>query len=162
MALSHQSLVELAARWLGRKCAVVITELGTIGETPDAIGWHHTRSTLVECKVSRADFLADGNKWFRREEWQGMGMFRYYLTTPGIIKLEDLPERWGLLEVTGKRIRIVRESEGFKEANHRREIGVLLSTLRRIGKDAPIGTSIKCYTMQTGNRATLGLSNNAL
>lgn len=155
--VSHPSLVEVASKWLCRKCAIVITELGTTGETPDAIGWHGTHSTLVECKVSRSDFLADKSKWFRREEWQGIGMHRYYLTVPGIIKLEELPPKWGLLELTGPRIRVLRKSEHFTEANHRHEIGILLSTLRRIGKCAPVGTSIKCYTIETQNRATLGV-----
>lgn len=155
--ISHTSLVEVAAAWLRRKCSVVITELATTGETPDAIGWHGTHSTLVECKCSRADFLADKSKWFRREEWQGIGQRRYYLTTPGIIRLEELPPKWGLLEVTGNRIRELRKAEVMDDTNHRHEIGILLSTLRRIGKGAPTGTSIKCYTIETKCRATLGV-----
>lgn len=155
--VSHPSLVEVAATWLRRKCSVVITELATTGETPDAIGWHGTHSTLVECKCSRADFIADKAKWFRREQWQGIGMKRYYLTLPGIIKLEELPPKWGLLELTGSRIREVRKAEHCEETNHRHEIGILLSTLRRIGKGAPTGTSIKCYTIETKCRATLGV-----
>ncbi len=153
----HQSLVESAARWLRRKCSVVITELATTGETPDAIGWHGTHSTLVECKCSRADFLADKAKWFRREQRQGVGTERYYLTLPGIVKLGELPPKWGLLEVTGSRVIEVLRAEHCEETNRRHEIGILLSTLRRIGKGAPVGTSIKCYTIETKCRATLGV-----
>ena len=155
--VSHPSLVEVAAQWLRRKCSIVITELATTGEEPDAIGWHGTHSTLVECKVSRSDFLADRSKWFRREEWRGIGVNRYFLTVPGIIRLEELPAKWGLMELTGSRVRVLRKSEHFEETNHRHEIGILLSTLRRIGKGAPIGTSIKCYTIETKCRATLGV-----
>lgn len=106
--VSHSSLIEVAAKWLQRKCAVVITELGTTGETPDAVDWHGTHSMLVECKVSRADFIADKRKWFRREEWRGIGMQRYFLSVPGIINLEELPAKWGWLELTGSRVRIMR------------------------------------------------------
>lgn len=155
--LNHAALVQVAAAWLRKKCAVVITELATTGEEPDAIGWHGQHSTLIECKTSRADFLADRTKWFRREEWQGIGMKRFFLTTPGIIPPEHLPPKWGLLELTGERVRVVRESENFEEVNSRHEIGILLSTLRRIGQNPPIGTSIKFYTMESKNRATLGL-----
>lgn len=154
--VSHPSLVAVASKWLQKKHAVVITELATTGEEPDAIGWRGTHSTLVECKISRADFNADKSKWFRREAWQGIGTHRYFLTVPGIIRVEELPEKWGLLELTGERVRMVRESEHFGEVNHRHEIGILLSTLRRIGENAPKGTSIKHYTIETKNRATLG------
>lgn len=155
--VSHPSLVAAAAQWLRRKCAVVITELATTGETPDAIGWQGARSTLVECKVSRADFRADKAKWFRRKEWQGVGWERYFLSLPGIIPVEELPAKWGLLELTGSKIRVGRESEHFKETNQRHEIGILLSTLRRIGQGAPTGVSIKCYIIATQSHATLGV-----
>lgn len=62
--ISHAQLVTVAARWLGRRCSVVLTELQTSGEAPDAIGWSHRQSTLVECKVSRSDFLSDRRKQF--------------------------------------------------------------------------------------------------
>jgi hypothetical protein len=156
--ISHSALVLVAAKWLQNKHAVVITELATTGEEPDAIGWRGTHSTLVECKISRADFAADKVKMFRREPWYGIGQHRYFLTTPGMIQVEELPEKWGLLELTAARVRMIRESEHFGEVNHRHEIGILLSTLRRVGKDAPTNTSIRFYTFETKNRATLGMS----
>lgn len=155
--VSHATLVEVAACWLRRKCSVVITELGTTGETPDAIGWQGPHSMLIECKVSRADFKADAQKCFRREEWMGIGQRRYFLTVPGIIQPGELPARWGLLELTGSKVRKVHEGQNFPEVNSRHEIGILLSTLRRIGQSAPPGTSIKCYTIETERRATLGV-----
>lgn len=157
LELSHVVLVEVAAKWLQRKCAVVITELCTIGETPDAIGWQGTHSTLVECKVSRSDFLADAHKSFRREDWMGIGQHRYFLTFPGLLSVDELPPKWGLLELTGSKVRMVKESQHFEEANDRHEIGILLSTLRRIGKQSPSGVSVRCYTIETKNRATLGM-----
>ena len=155
--INHSQLVEAAAKWLGNRCSIVITELSTIGETPDAIGWHGKHSILVECKASRSDFLADKSKWFRREDWQGVGITRYFMVPPGIIALEELPAKWGLLELTRDSVRIIRESEYFQEANHRHEIGILLSTLRRVGQCAPSGVSIRCYTIKTQNRASFGV-----
>lgn len=155
--MNHSQLVSIAAKWLERKCAVVITELATIGETPDAIGWRGIHSTLIECKASRSDFIADRQKYFRREAWNGIGQHRYFLSVPGIISVEDLPEKWGLLEATGSKIRMVAESGHFSEVNDRHEIGILLSTLRRIGKTAPTGVSVKYYTIESKNRATCGI-----
>ena len=51
------------------------------GEMPDAIGWKRaSRSVLVECKISRADFLADRDKPFRQKSDLGLGCERFYLT----------------------------------------------------------------------------------
>jgi len=156
--VSHPALVEVAAKWLRRKCSVVITELATIGETPDAIGWQGQHSTLVECKISRADFLADAYKSFRRDSESGIGMARYFLTISGLIKETELPAKWGLLELTGSRVRVVRKSGYFEATNHRHEIAILLSTIRRIGQNEPKGVSIKFYTIESKNTATLGVA----
>ncbi len=45
----------------------------------------------------------------------------------------------------------------FLKRNDHHEIRMLLSTLKRIGHDAPEGISIKCYNYETKNRATLGI-----
>ena len=49
------------------RCGVVLSEQACVsGEMPDAIGWKRANhSVLVECKVTRADFLADRGKPFR-------------------------------------------------------------------------------------------------
>lgn len=154
--MTHPQLIDVAADWLRRTCSVVVTELATQGEEPDAIGWHGTHSTLVECKASAADFRADGGKAFRRQPFTGIGQHRYFLSTPGVIRVDSLPAGWGLLEVTGSGIRVARESDAF-EANHPQEIRILLSCLRRVGHTAPKGVSIRCYTIHTLNRASLGI-----
>src|SRR5215471_11860529 len=65
----HAQLVARAAEWLRLKygCSIVLSEqYCATGEVPDVIGWNaRCQSVLVECKVSRADFLADGQKPFR-------------------------------------------------------------------------------------------------
>src|ERR1700686_5875531 len=60
--MTHGQLVERAVRWLrSYRCGVVLSEQACVsGEMPDAIGWKRANhSVLVECKVTRADFLAE-------------------------------------------------------------------------------------------------------
>lgn len=108
--MTHKELVALAARQLKRwHCIPVCSEMVAYtrtGEIPDAIGWTAAASILFECKTSRADFLRDRNKIFRQYEDMGMGDFRFYLTTPGVIKsVEELPEGWGLYEAENDKVR---------------------------------------------------------
>ena len=111
---THKQLCALAQRWLkrpprqgGHGCHVAVTECqsGWSGEIPDAIGFrsagHLDGSVLVECKTSRADFLADKNKQHRLTS-KGLGSWRYYLVPEGIIDIGELPERWGLLTVNAR------------------------------------------------------------
>jgi hypothetical protein len=152
---THSELVAAASTWLQKTCAVVVTEIATTGEEPDALGWQGTHSTLVECKATRSDFLADRRKGFRLKPEYGIGSHRYYLAPKGLIETRELPERWGLLELHEGRVRCALKSECFAEANTRHEIGILLSSLRRLGVRKDGGTSIRCYTIETRNRATL-------
>lgn len=104
----HDELVRRAERWLRNKgCAVTIRDqmraLTISGEQPDAIGWRDGVSILIECKVTRSDFLADRKKPFRTGPG-GMGDWRYFLCAPGVIEREDLPEGWGLLWATPRSI----------------------------------------------------------
>ena len=78
---------------------------------PDAIGWKkECHSVLVESKVSRADFLADREKSFRQKPELGIGCERYYLAPRGLIRIEELPAGWGLLEAWGREIERVKPS----------------------------------------------------
>ena len=65
------------------------------GEQPDCIGFRSGVSCLIECKTSRADFLADRKKRFRIDPKKGMGDWRFMLTPKGLIKVEELPAGWG-------------------------------------------------------------------
>ncbi len=135
--MTHSKLVLLAVRWLRRyRCGVVLSEQACIsGEMPDAIGWKKAcHSVLVESKVSRADFLADRNKPFREKPGTGVGCERYYLAPRGLIRMEELPAGWGLLEVSGNKIERVkvsaknlRSASGFEN-----EMNLLLASLRRV------------------------------
>jgi len=154
---THARGVELARRWLARRCPVVITEMATGNyEEPDAIGWRGARSILVEVKAARADFCADARKPFRRWPEFGMGEQRHFLTPPGLVTVDELPAGWGLLEV-GPRggIREVCPPTTRDAYCWQSEVRLLLSTVRRIGHEAPSGVSIRCYTSPTKARATL-------
>ncbi len=127
----------MAVAWLQRyRCGVVLSEQACVsGEMPDAIGWKKTcQSVLVECKISRADFLADRDKPFRQQPQTGVGCERYYLVPKGLVRIEEIPARWGLLEVRVGNVERVKASA----KNLRSEIGfgyemnLLLASLRRV------------------------------
>jgi hypothetical protein len=135
--VTHAKLVELAVHWLRRyRCGVVLSEQACIsGEMPDAIGWKKAcHSVLVECKVSRADFLADREKPFRQKPETGVGCERYYLAPKDLIRMEELPADWGLLEVSGREVRRVkRPGRDLRSAiGFQYEMNLLLASLRRV------------------------------
>ncbi|HEV3511119.1 MAG TPA: hypothetical protein VGS05_05405 [Candidatus Sulfotelmatobacter sp.] len=135
--MTHAQLVERAVRWLrAYRCGVVLSEQACVsGEMPDAIGWKRAcHSVLVECKVTRADFLADRAKPFRQRPGKGVGCERFYLTPPGLVKLEELPAGWGLLEYGRGRINMLHGSEKNLRTSvgFRYEMNLLLASLRRV------------------------------
>ncbi len=114
-------------------CTVVVTELGTQNnENPDVIGFKYAgHSTLIEVKVSRSDFLSDRSKRFRREMELGMGDLRYFAAPKGLLKAEEMPESWGLLEIEDRCVRVRKEAV-HQTANKKAEVVVLMSALRRV------------------------------
>jgi hypothetical protein len=135
--MTHQKLVSRAVAWLRRYgCGVVLSEQSSAsGETPDAIGWKRAcHSVVVECKISRADFLADCEKPFRKKQQSGMGCERYYLTRAGLLELPELPPGWGLLEIRAAGVEMVHPSEkNLRSAcGFRHEMNLLLASLRRV------------------------------
>ena len=138
----HRRLCELGARWLRRhkenivvpNCPYVTVELVTINqETPDIFGWDFWSTTLIEVKVSRPDFLADGRKHFRKHPEQGMGTLRLYLCPEGLVSPDELPERWGLLEEKNGRITIKVKPEPFQQKDFLNENRLYASVFRRCG-----------------------------
>ncbi len=135
----HQQLVKIAVDWLRKqyRCGVILSEqYCASGEVPDAIGWkRENHSVVVECKVSRADFLADAAKPFRLKPEEGLGCERFYLAAPGIIAPHELPECWGLLEAVRNHVSLVVRT---KKRNLRtvigmaKEMNLLLASLHRV------------------------------
>jgi len=155
----HSELIKKASRWLQTQgCGVVITEMtSSAGQEPDAIGWTTAYSILIECKVSHSDFLNDRHKCHQRID-KSMGDKRYYLAPKGIIKPEELPDGWGLLEPREKSMRIIKSAGWFyQKKSVREEITLLVSAMRRIRGVMPNGVSAKCYQYKTKNRATIGI-----
>ena len=135
----HAQLVARAVEWLRSKfgCGIVLSEQYCAGgEVPDVIAWKGScQSVLVECKVSRSDFLADANKPFRLKPEEGLGSKRFYMAPAGIIAREELPMHWGLLECKGREV-LMTVKPGRQDlrttAGLMKEMNLLLASLRRV------------------------------
>jgi hypothetical protein len=135
--MTHARLVAMAEAWLRRsRCGIVLSEQGCCsGEMPDAIGWKGTHhSIVIECKVSRADFIADSAKPWRRDPAIALGCERYFAAPMAILRADEMPAGWGLLEVQGRELKVVKKSsrklrqpEGLMN-----EMNLLLASLRRV------------------------------
>lgn len=137
--MTHQQLVRMAERWLRSRyrCGIVLSEQSCAsGETPDVIGWKgQCRSVLVECKVSRTDFLADRSKLFRQDPTQGMGSERLYCVPQGLLAKSELPRGWGLLECKGREIALAVKPHRLNQRSETGlmwEMNLLLASLRRV------------------------------
>ncbi|BCZ09711.1 adenylosuccinate synthase [Acinetobacter pittii] len=113
--LTHRQLCEIGAKFLkrpesanGHGCHFTIIEASSYGENPDVFGVRHgihshgIGTFVLEAKTSRSDFLADRSKPHRLNPEMGMGKYRYYICPTGLIKPEELPEKWGLIYVSEK------------------------------------------------------------
>lgn len=134
--MTHSILVARATTWLRRNgFKVALPEVYTIGgEIPDAWGLDSCGDTcVIEVKVSRADFLRDRKKYHRRRPEVGMGNWRYYMAPVGLIKPEELPECWGLLEVHGRIIKkAVQAGLNQGALQHKVDMAFMYSILRRL------------------------------
>jgi len=109
LSITHDELCLRAERFLKSNGFGVVFHdkfraVTNSGEQPDCLGFRSGVSCLIECKTSRSDFLADRKKKFRLEQGLGMGDWRFMMTPRGLIKPEELPKDWGLLETDGKRV----------------------------------------------------------
>ncbi len=136
----HTILCERGSKWLKKhdqnilipNCSIIATDMVTIElETPDVIGWSTLSSVMIEVKVSRGDFLKDKNKSFRLEPELGVGELRFYLCPENLIKVDELPEKWGLLYINNKnKISLIKLPQP-QPANLIAERNMLLSIIRR-------------------------------
>jgi Holliday junction resolvase len=167
--ITHAELVELGRNWLIRPfyttapyghygCSVVLTELSaaTYGaEIPDVLGFCPNKSVLIECKASLADFRADQKKPFRIVGENALGLLRWYLAPRGLIPIEEIPGKWGLLEVLQGRSIIATKKAEPQSRGYESEMACLLSLLRRLNISTDDHVAIKRYSIKSRiNRAT--------
>ena len=169
--MTHNDLCLTAVKWLQRAnsaggpgCHVAISECrsGWTGEIPDAIGFRAAGfddgSTVVECKTSRSDFLADRKKAHRISG--GLGNWRYFMAPAGLIRADELPAGWGLLEVNQRgHVKVIAGlaayyREGYDvvreqtqtwrhEADRDREQFLLVKLLNRVGDVEKMNRNLK-------------------
>lgn len=138
LIMTHAQLVGMAETWLRKQgCHIVLSEqTADSGEVPDAIGWRaNCHSIVIECKVSRGDFLSDQQKRARRRPVQAMGSERLYLAPAGLIRVEEVPGGWGLLEAHKREVEVVvrpRANSSLREEGLIAEMALLLASLRRV------------------------------
>lgn len=140
--MKHSELIDIGAKWLNKiapnctyRCPFVVNDLVTFTpETPDIFGFTSGGTVLIEVKVSRSDFLVDKKKPFRRVEKKGMGISRLYLCPEGIIKISDLPEKWGLLWVDDAGVITIQKDSVGCDVDWSAERSLMYSIIRRLGK----------------------------
>jgi len=137
--MTHAELVRLAEDWLrvNYRCGIVLSEQTADGcEVPDVIGWkRQCRSVVIECKVSRTDFFSDQAKAARQRPETGMGCERFFLAPRSLVKPEELPKGWGLLECFRRKIEMrARPPRQSQRSNIglMAEMDLLLASLRRV------------------------------
>jgi hypothetical protein len=132
---AHGELVKRAVRWLLNRggCSIAFSEFTTAAnETPDVIGFKGRISVVIECKTSASDFYRDKKKVVRRMSCLAMGAERYYMVPAGMLRTDQIPNKWGLLWAAGRHVKVIRKSQGFVDRDRNSEIGFLTSMLRRI------------------------------
>ena len=136
--MTHSELVERGAKWLKYnkdfhyRSTIILKEFSCMSsEIPDVLGFSHYYSTLIECKLSMADFKADRNKRCRNKECQ-LGLYRLYLCPAGLINKDNLPSGWGLLYCYPNKVTIeVEPTENDIGKARTEEHYVLYSIVRR-------------------------------
>lgn len=138
----HSQIQAAAARWIQRQhagpnrysgCSVIAVDPVTCAyEQPDVIGWQSCESVVVEVKVSRGDFLADSRK-IHRTYTEGLGNIRWFAAPMGMLKPEEMPDGWGLLEWTGRGFVVSKDCtrRALTQQGLAEERRILVSLLRR-------------------------------
>lgn len=129
--------------------AVICTEVSArrSAESPDVFGIGADGLTyLIECKVSRADFLSDRNKPHRSADLH-LGTYRWFCAPSGIIQPHELPGGWGLVQVVNtklvERIAPLRRTDVDREA----ELAIMVSVMRNVWRGGRVrGVGMRTYT----------------
>lgn len=155
--MTHAEMVRRARNWLWslsptecrERPAIVCTEIGSVHsiEKPDVFGVGADGVTyVIECKVSRADFLADRSKSHRSHDVH-LGNYRWFCAPSGIIQSHELPVGWGLIQVVNNRLVERIEPPICTDVNHHAELAILVSVLKNVWKGGRIrGVGMRAYT----------------
>ena len=170
---THNDLCKKAMNWLKRSysqngpgCNLAFSEVISSsggGEIPDAIGFrtaYGNESFLIEVKVSKNDYLADAKKNHRKVPEKGMGNYRYYLAPEGLIDIDNLPPKWGLIEVGNRNKLSLKHGYGFRnwsrepwkfKCNRDAELGLLTLILKKIPSSDKAVEKIKLLSSEVNS-----------
>lgn len=145
---THRQIIEICYKWVLKRgsCGFAFKDLKCLEpEIADVIGFGSgDHSILIECKVSRSDFMADKKKSFRKYPERGLGRYRFYAAPKDLIKVSELPDNWGLIEVNDKGKARMKYNPycksltgniyhgGFDKRNKEGERSLMYSALRRL------------------------------
>ncbi len=170
--MNHAELIERTSKWAlsnsakgphgltpptptPYRCSFVVRELVTFSpEIPDVFGYSLSRrySILFEIKVSRADFLKDQEKPFRKEPEIGMGNYRFYVCPEGLLEVGEIPNAWGLIVASPKGLKVVKHPISFEGpwVSYHNE-PLLVSVIRRVHVRGDLDKIYDRKTIKRGN-----------
>lgn len=110
--MTHKELCyETAKRFV--KTMAIYESTCSMREKPDVLNFNSNASTdMYEIKMSRSDFLRDKDKLAR--DYALFGDKRYYVCYGDFIKVEELPEGWGLYWYINGKFYLKQESREFR------------------------------------------------
>lgn len=143
--ITHTDIEKVAIRFLRSHgylwdCRLFAVEpTGAWRERPDVIGFAPGYSHVVECKMSREDFLADYYKPWRITHDNALGTYRWWLCPEDVIAPQDIrDDDDGLLWVSSnlRDIHILRRAKP-RDASDRNllgELAILYSIANKRGR----------------------------
>lgn len=117
--MTHQELVSRAMHWTNKtlKMPVVLYDQDYGHEKPDVIGFSGWKCSVIECKRTRSDFFRDQDK--PHVKWKiSIGDTRWYFTPPKLVKIEELPEGYGLAECHDYQVRVIKKPTALKRTHY--------------------------------------------
>lgn len=110
--MNHTELCRLTAEKFVKTLAMY--EVRGQWENPDVITWYSSGMSVVfEIKMSRADFLRDFKKPCRKEGRRKCGNFHAYVCNGDFIRLEEIPDGWGLYHFIDGHFKEIRRLPAF-------------------------------------------------
>ncbi|GGK72743.1 hypothetical protein ACD591_05620 [Rufibacter glacialis] len=104
--MTHQDLVPIACKWLltEASCATVFQGCATGNDPPQdpvvlGVG-SFGRSIFIKFFVSRSDFEKETQTQFWQLPVNGVGRYRFLCVPSGLVKEEETPPGWGLLNIS--------------------------------------------------------------